>query len=102
MTTVPRTFSLLRSQCVSIPSTVFSIQTLRGKRMFSAFVNIFLTKTCFSMYIAHSVNSYGLHFSATKNFMTDLFSSPEHGLIWKHTDSPVKSCDDSDQYKKSC
>ena len=50
LTTAPRTFSLPDSQCISTQSTVFSIQTLCGKPIFSPLVNIF----GFSVHITHS------------------------------------------------
>ena len=47
---VPRTFSLLLNQCVSTSWT----QANCGKLMFRPFINMLLTKTCFSVQITHS------------------------------------------------
>ena len=48
------TFSLLVSQCVFTPWTVFSTQAGSVRPMFNRLVNIFLTKTWFFIHITHS------------------------------------------------
>ena len=49
----PRTLSLLRSQCVSPPWTIFSTQICSGKCKFSKFVNI-----VFAKHITHCVVNF--------------------------------------------
>ena len=52
-----RTFFLLENQSVSTLWTVFPPRPHSSKSMFNPFVNIFMTKTCFSIHIIHfSVN----------------------------------------------
>ena len=69
-------FYFLESHCVSTSWAVSLTQACCGVSIFSSFVKIFLTKTCFSVHIAH-----GLHFLAYQNFMMDLCLSLEHS-IW--------------------
>ena len=77
-----RTFSLLESQWVSSPATVFSIRIRCGKPMFSPFSNICLTKTML-------LNTYHTFFGkfyivctiqSPKILITDFGSSLEHSL----------------------
>ena len=59
-------FSLLESQCISTSWTIFSTQAHSEKP--SSFVSLYTSHTLMKI-------SHGLHFSATKDLMTDLCSS---------------------------
>ena len=57
LTVTTWTFSLLLSQCISSPWTVFLMQTHSSKAMFSPFVNIFWLKHA-SLYTSHILHAF--------------------------------------------
>ena len=86
LTVAPRTFSLPKSQHVYIPFIVFSTQPHCGKSIFNSFVNIFLTKTCFSVHITYScVNFTWFALVSQQNFNSrPVFKPGELCLICYH------------------
>ena len=84
----PKTFSMIffTRMFVSIPWNLFFTQAHHCKSMFSRFVRIFWTKTCFSIYIPHSF-VYFIWFAFLSHQEVDdrpLFNPGALGLIYCH------------------